>query len=245
MSKRPLYDPESLAKRAAGRVGQLPRRLAVEPEILDGARLLEVGSGNGECTAAAIEILNADAYGIDPFPRWVGGPYASLGEQGRLLKIDASEPELRALEPFDFVHSYTVFEHIERPREALENVFHVLKPGGRVFLSFNLHLGASAGHLADYLPDYPWIHLTHTDETARELMKERFGQDRGISWVNKLTDYDYKRICNEIGFKLLYTGYTFRYIEDAFYEKHVDKLGQYSKTDLSKNFMRMRLERPS
>jgi hypothetical protein len=138
-----------------------------------------------------------------------------------------------------------VFEHIERPVEALENVFAVLKPGGRAYLVFNLHLGASAGHLRGYLPDLPWIHLTHTDQEARAIMKKRFDRDRGFSWVNKFTDRDYIDHCKRIGFRILGVGYDRLPIDDVYYEKHRDKLGQYSKGDLSKNFMKMVLERPS
>jgi 2-polyprenyl-3-methyl-5-hydroxy-6-metoxy-1,4-benzoquinol methylase len=121
---RPSYDPASLKRRAHGRIKALPQRLKVPFSELRGSRMLEVGCGRGECTAAAIEILSADAIGIDPFPKWNGTAYEHLRSEGRLLALDASHPEMRQLRPFDFVHSYTVFEHIERPVEALENVFH-------------------------------------------------------------------------------------------------------------------------
>jgi 2-polyprenyl-3-methyl-5-hydroxy-6-metoxy-1,4-benzoquinol methylase len=37
--------------------------------------------------------------------------------------------------PVDFVHSCTVWEHIDRPRLALQTVFQLLKPGGRACLA--------------------------------------------------------------------------------------------------------------
>jgi SAM-dependent methyltransferase len=80
---RPRYDPESLEKRASGRIGELPRRLGIETSALRSARVLEIGCGNGECTAAIIDRFGADAYGIDIVPRWEGGPYASLGVSRR------------------------------------------------------------------------------------------------------------------------------------------------------------------
>lgn len=77
-----------------------------------------VGCGRGECTAAALSEFLADAIGVDPYPKWAGTAYEWLGGVRR-LDIDSSPPDMLALEPFDFVHSYTVFEHIERPVEAL------------------------------------------------------------------------------------------------------------------------------
>jgi 2-polyprenyl-3-methyl-5-hydroxy-6-metoxy-1,4-benzoquinol methylase len=43
------------------------------------------------------------------------------------LKDDGCD--VQGLEPFDFVHSYTVREHIERLRQALEKVYELMKPG--------------------------------------------------------------------------------------------------------------------
>lgn len=240
----PLYDTASLAKRGVGRAVELPRRLGVEPAALHNARILEVGCGNGECTAAVIHVYEADAYGVDIYPRWKGGHYEGLGSEGRLRLIDASGPEMAALKPFDFVHSYTVFEHLEKPRAALENIFKVLKPGGRAFLSFNLYLGASAGHLLGYLPDMPWIHLIHTEEEARAIMKKRYGIDRGFAWVNKWTDKDYLAVCREIGFRIEKYWYVKKAPDPEFYEAHKATLGKFSIIDLSKNFMNITLVRP-
>lgn len=242
--QRPLYDAASLAKRAEGRVKELPRRLGVAPAALRGARILEVGCGDGECTAAAMRIYQADGYGVDIQPRWQGGAYDALGQEGRLLLLDASGPGLTQLGTFDFVHSYTVFEHFERPRDALENIYSRLKPGGRAFLSFHLYLGASAGHLLGYLPDMPWIHLTHSDAEIREIMKKRYGLDRGAAWVNDWTWEDYLDACAKIGLEIGKCWYVRRVPDPAFYGVHRDTLGRFDVADLSKNIMNLTLIRP-
>lgn len=241
----PLYDAASLQKRAEGRVRELPRRLGVAPEALQGARMLEIGCGNGECTAAAMRIYEADSYGVDIEPRWRDGPYDNLGLEGRLLLLDASGPDITRLGTFDIVHSYTVFEHIERPREALENIFKLLKPGGRAFLSFKLYLGASAAHLLGYLPDMPWIHLTHSDIEIREIMKKRFGVNRGAAWVNRWTSQNYLDTCTGIGFEIDKCWYTRKVPETRFYEEHKNTLGKYNVAELAKNFMHLTLIRPN
>lgn len=105
-------------------------------------------------------------------------------------------------------------------------------------------MGASASHLRGYLPDLPWIHLTHTEGEARAIMLERFGVDRGFTWVNKLTDKDYLDHCARIGFRVLGVGYDRLPIDDIYYQKHIDKFGKYNRADLAKNFMKLGLERP-
>ena len=241
----PLYDRDSLARRADGRVRELPRRLGVDSSALHKSRILEIGCGNGECTSAVIHVYQADGYGVDINPAWEGGCYRALHQEGRLMVMDASSPEITRLGAFDFIHSYTVFEHIEKPRETLSNIWHLLKPGGRAFLSFNLYLGASAGHLLGYLPDLPWIHLTHTDAEIREIMLNRYGINRGVSWVNKWRYQDYLNACSDLGFKVNKCWYVRKTPDSIFYQKHIDTLGKYEVADLSKNFMNLSIMRPS
>jgi SAM-dependent methyltransferase len=243
MTPKPKYDPDSLERRGRGRAAQLSRRLGIEPGSLTGSRILEIGCGYGECTAAVITLYQADGIGIDPFPRWHKGPYTNLAETGCLLQIDATSPALLALDPFDYVQSYAVLEHIERPRVALENIYKVLKPDGRAYLYFNLYRGASASHLTAFI-DLPWMHLILTEDEIRARMRTEHGLDRGPSWVNKLTHLHYLEYANAIGFRILKYWYERFELTDAFLEQYRTKLGPYPRDDLEKNFMHLVLERP-
>jgi SAM-dependent methyltransferase len=65
---------------------------------------------------------------------------------------------------FDFVYSHSVFEHIDDPRAALEEVRRVLRPGGVAYVSVHLYTCHSGSHdpkiLAEGTPIPPlWPHL--------------------------------------------------------------------------------------
>jgi SAM-dependent methyltransferase len=197
-----------------------------------------VGCGFGETTMAVREMYGAEVVGIEPYPRYLGMPWAAES-----VFVKADIVEVQGVGPVDFVHSYTVWEHIERPRLALEKVFQLLKPGGRAYLAYNLYRGATAAHLHNYI-DIPWVHLLHSEDEIRSMMKERHALDRGPSWVNKLTWAHYLAYFNEIGFKTHKVWYTLKRMDPAFYSKHEAKLKAYPMEDLERNFMHVMLEKP-
>lgn len=238
MMVTPKYDDQSLRSRGWGRARELPRRLGVDPERLRGARILEVGAGNGETTMAVRDMYGADVLGVEPFPRYLNNAWAT---EPVFMKADICD--VRGLDPFDFVHSYTVWEHIERPRRALERVYELMKRGGRAYLAYNLYRGATAAHLAAYI-DIPWVHLLYSEQEIRAMMKERHGRDRGPSWVNKLTWAHYLAYFAEIGFEVTKVWYTLRKMDPDFYRQHEDKLKAYPIEDLERNFMHVTLVRP-
>lgn len=235
----PKYDLASLQQRGVGRAKELPRRLGVAAEDLQKRRILEVGCGNGETTVAVREMYNADVIGVEPFPRFQSRPWAKDP-----IFVKADIVDVVDIKPVDFVHSYTVWEHIERPKEALKSVFNLLKPGGRAYLAYNLYRGATASHLAKYI-DIPWVHLLYTDAEIRQMMITQHGLDRGPSWVNKLTWAHYLAYFKEIGFETLKTWYTSHRMDSDFYRKHEDKLKAYPMEDLERNFMHVTIEKPS
>lgn len=53
---------------------------------------------------------------------------------------------LPELGQFDLVMSWSVFEHLPDPKQALENVVHLLKPGGVFYLSLHLYTSNNGHH---------------------------------------------------------------------------------------------------
>lgn len=233
----PKYDPASLKKRGEGRASQLPRRLGVSAEALRNATLLEFGCGNGEVTIACRSMLNANGIGVDIVPRWK----SSLPEEmhGLFHEVDLTT-ESPPFGPVDFIHSYTVFEHVERPLEAIKALHSLLKPGGRAYLNFNLYRGASASHLRAYL-DFPWVHLVCSEDEIRAMMREKHGIDRGPAWVNKMTYAQYLRHFESSGFVVDRHWFDRYPMDDEFYERYEEKLRPYPRYELELNFMHVRL----
>lgn len=90
-------------------------------------RWLEVGCGNGNVLEALQEIYGIQAEGLD-----ISKAAADNCQQkgfkahcGRFEEFDA-----QTLGWFDIVHSSHLIEHLNSPREYVEKVFELLKPGG-------------------------------------------------------------------------------------------------------------------
>jgi len=235
------YDRDALWKRGRGRAGQLPRRLKVGPEVLAGKRILEVGCGFGEHTAAVAEMYQADAVGIDPWPRFKDGPYADVCQchQADIL----SQADVATLGQFDFIASYDVLEHVRDPYLAVCNIAGLLKPAGKAFLKFNLYRGASASHVV-HLIDFPWCHLILSPKEIEDLIYERYGVRRGPSWVNRATYAHYADWFEEFGLKAQAIWYDRYRMADSFYHQHIDSLCFYPRYELERNFMLATLYKP-
>lgn len=80
-----------------------------------------------------------------------------------VLRMDATRMAFPD-ESFDFVCSYSAFEHIDDPKAALREVQRVLRPGGVAYISLHLYTSHSGNHdpaiLAGGEPQAPfWPHL--------------------------------------------------------------------------------------
>lgn len=107
---------------------------AVRP-VADSARVLEVGSG---AHGLIFFFGTAEGVGVDPladhyaalFPAWQdrARTIAAFGEK---LPFDAAS--------FDVVLCDNVVDHAENPRRILEEIARVLKPGGLLYFTVNVH----------------------------------------------------------------------------------------------------------
>lgn len=102
----------------------------------EGARVLEVGCGNGAATQLIMQHVNsARLVGIDPSSAFIdmargtfaGEPRVSfaLGDAASTGQADAS---------FNLVIAHTVYSHLLDPQEALTEARRVLKPGGQLVI---------------------------------------------------------------------------------------------------------------
>lgn len=108
-----------------------------------GERVLEIGCGTG-CDLLQFARHGAHATGIDITQEHLRLASERVGELAEVRQGDGTAIPFPA-EGFDYVYSHGVLHHVDQPRKVVEEIFRVLRPGGR----FNVHVYAfwSCTHL--------------------------------------------------------------------------------------------------
>ena len=125
----------------------------------------------------------------------------------------------------------------------LNELYRILKPGGLVYVSANLHRGPRASHLYREL-FFPFPHLLFSDDVIREFRRRQSGRDGGASWVNRMTWSQYEDYFRQIGFVMRSLRFDETPLDEAFYERFDNILGRYPRWDLTKDFFYTVLEKP-
>jgi len=101
-----------------------------------GERVLEIGCGTG-CDLLQFAKHGAHATGIDITSEHLRLARERVQGLAEVKKADATHLPFGDNE-FDYVYSHGVIHHIENPRSVIDEIFRVLRPGGR----FNIHVYA-------------------------------------------------------------------------------------------------------
>lgn len=80
---------------------------------------------------------------------------------------------------FDIVMSNAVFEHVQKPKEVLSELFRILKPGGGAAINWNPFAGLRMGGHDIGLPYYyPWAHLRLGKDEHVEKLRTVFSASK-------------------------------------------------------------------
>lgn len=101
-----------------------------------GKRVLEIGCGTG-CDLLQFAKHGAIATGVDITPGHLKLARRRLGNLATVVEADARKLPFPN-GSFDYVYSHGVLHHSDEPRRVVEEIFRVLRPGGR----FNVHVYA-------------------------------------------------------------------------------------------------------
>lgn len=226
----PKYDADSLRQRGRQRVEGLN---AIHP--LPGARILEIGCGHAEVVSnVARSYPDAEVIGIDVQPRktWSTLDLANA----RVEHLDITRQDFSHLGTFDFIYSFTVWEHIVHPYSALQAAKKLLAPGGRMYLTINLYRGTQASHLyRDVF--FPWPHLLFEDDVFAAFYRAQGKSAQQPAWVNKLTGEQYECYFRELGLEPEKLWYRTTPIDEKFYRRFEDVLSRYPRRDLAREYL--------
>ena len=227
-------DAESVAQRGEHRARWLDVRFGVR-----GKRCLEVGCGRGE-VAGALAARGCEVVGVDVkrYPEWDAG--AGL----RLLDRDIASQPIDDLGRFDLIFSFSVWEHMRQPREALAAAKRLLHPGGDLYISANLHRGTQASHRYREV-FFPWPHLLFADEVFERFYEKRGIQGQRAAWVHCWSAAEYLQACAELGLSVLDCTYARKPIDEAFYARFEHVLSRYTRADLERDFIKVHLRHKS
>lgn len=135
--------------------GQRLLRL-LRPYVRPESHVCEIGAGIG-CTVKAFELAGFRASGIEPGVGFHQYSRNVLRTELQPLKLE----DLPQVPSYDFLLLVHVIEHFSSPRSALQSLWHLLKPGGRLYVECP-NLGAphaSPGkmfhfaHIHNFTPD--------------------------------------------------------------------------------------------
>jgi SAM-dependent methyltransferase len=101
-----------------------------------GERVLEIGCGTGSDLLQFAK-HGADAVGIDITAEHIRLARKRVGSLARVQHGSGTSIPFPD-ESFDYVYSHGVLHHLDQPRRMVDEIFRVLRPGGR----FNVHVYA-------------------------------------------------------------------------------------------------------
>ena len=232
----PRYSSGALAEAAQRRV------LWVHGLVdLAGKSVLEIGCGHGLEVWWMANNLGATAHGVDVRRLGTWDELASANVSYTMADLTIQNPFPQS--SFDRVVSYTVWEHVVRPRELLEQTFAILKPGGLAWIHANLFAGPKASHRYRQI-NFPWPHLLFSDDVIKEWDRRHGRDTEGAAWVNRLSWDQYARYFREIGFRVRHLAFWEDFWDEEFYQRFRSILSRYPVEDLRRDFFVVVLEKP-
>jgi len=152
----------------------------ISPDWWKGAHILEVGSGLGQVSHQIAENGAKRVVGVEYSPEKVNWSksYFIEGKNKNLDFIKGSAENLDFPDnEFDLVFSNSVLEHVRNPKKALQEIYRVIKPGGKLLLAVDYFHGPGGNHLYDYV-HFPWATTLVCENSLCRYWSEKLKKDQ-------------------------------------------------------------------
>jgi ubiquinone/menaquinone biosynthesis C-methylase UbiE len=167
-------------------------------------RVLDVGSGKGKfiCGMAG---LKYEAFGVEINPEYVTASKIRATQEGVRVSLQIGMAERLPFEDnyFAFVNCSEVTEHVEEPKAVLQEIYRVLAPGGRVYISFHNRFGIYDYHY--HLFGINWLPRNVADWLLNKVGKGKSDGEAGRQTLTGMHYYTYAgavKLLKNVGFTI-------------------------------------------
>lgn len=192
----------------------LLRRTIPAPHLrFAGNRVLDFGCGTGYQTLALAREGAAHVCGVDINPALLASARtlaAASPERDRVSFVLGADALPAA--SFDVIISQNSMEHFPDPVSVLETMRRVLRPGGRVLITFGPPWYAPYGSHMHFFTAVPWVQLLFSERTVMRV-RGRFRDDGAMRYedvvggLNRMSLAKFERLVASCGLRPLYRHY--------------------------------------
>jgi SAM-dependent methyltransferase len=193
------YDRVSRFSRAAARLTELQEVISLSKS----GRYIELGLGDG---SLALSLVRA-GYSCDGLDLQDWRDDECRNSRVSFYHVPESGAYPCRNCEYDGAFSYNTFEHIRDPAAALAELARIVKPGGRIFLSFGPLFNSAFGLHAYRTVHHPYPQFLLSHSTLQQFVYENGINDLGGSrhdfqFVNRWTVRQYRDLFQSVSTKL-------------------------------------------
>lgn len=172
--------------------------------------VLEVGSGLGTKCILGNAIWNANFIGLEPAVNSYS-PLKKAIKEFKAINPDRTYTSLDAAgedtgldsESVDFVLSFDVIEHVDNPEKVINEIYRVLKPESKIFLSTVNYRSFYEGH-------YRCLWLPFLGDAKRDWWVKTQGYNPSfLKELNFITKSELLKYIKNVGFRNIRLGYNY------------------------------------
>ncbi|TXG78443.1 MAG: class I SAM-dependent methyltransferase [Thermomicrobiales bacterium] len=182
-------------------------RLAQNKEILD------FGCGEGAQSIALAQAGARRVVGVDTNRETLRKAVSELDRLGLASKVEfISDLPSGMHDVFDLVISQNSMEHFPDPVDVLQRMRALIKPDGRLLITFGPPWYAPYGSHMQFFTKIPWVNLLFSEATVMSV-RGRFRSDGACryeeveSGLNKMSVGKFERLLRDLGLNAEYSRY--------------------------------------
>ncbi len=178
-------------------------------DILRGKRVVDFGCGVGLQAMALVREYGCTVCGVESNPKHMQKAMDLARQQG--VPQDKAEFHLRATADlkgkYDIVISQNSMEHFSDPEGTIAEMASLVRPGGKLLITFGPPWCAPYGSHMGFFCKVPWINMFFSEKVIMNV-RRRFRNDGATryseveSGLNKMTVRKFERLISRCGLRM-------------------------------------------